>query len=243
MIRIPPRARRAPLNTQRSTSRFRVRFRDGLDALTGQPGTLVRASTSTALDAKGNTITVGYGRPRQEMRAWEGDELVAGLRMSTDDLTYPCAWLPETATILVELINLGSRTTGGTLYVGNDGVSGGRLFIDSDGTNYRATLHNGSADEVVTLTAGPATDGGAVLLLQLDDDGTNQRIRLGCRIVGGPTEWTAWSASQARMATFGTGAKVRLNRIGSAGTQGASWFREVAWEPGLWDHAEMAERL
>lgn len=80
-MRIAPAARRSATPALRSGARFRVRYRDGLHALTGQQGTLVRASTSTALDSHGNTITVGYGRPRREIRAWEGDEPVAGLRL------------------------------------------------------------------------------------------------------------------------------------------------------------------
>lgn len=244
-MRIPPLARRALLPTLRSTARFRVRFRDGLDALTGQVATHTRASTSTALDARGDTITVGYGRPRREARTWDG-ETVVGLRLSTDDLTYPCDWAPETGTLAITFVELGTRTTAnaGLVYLGNDAVSGARLVVDATGTNYRATIHNGTSGQSATLsTATPATNAPAILLVQLEDTGGTQRVRVGLRLVGGATTWTAWSSTVTRAASWGTGAKIRCNRTGSSGTQGAVWLREIAWEPGLWDHDEMEERL
>jgi hypothetical protein len=36
---------------------------------------------------------------------------------------------------------------------------------------------------------------------------------------------------------------VRANRVGSAGTQGSTWVREIAWCAGLLSIDEMRERL
>lgn len=244
--RIAPPARRHSQLQVYSSARFRARFRDGLTALTGQVGTLSRASTSTALDTSGGTITVGYGRPRWESRAWDGSNQALGLRLSTDDLTFPCDWLPESATIAVRFMELGTRTTtnAGLLYVGNDGVSGARLIIDATGSNYRATIHNGTTGQSATLSGSkPASNAGATLLVQLDDNGTTQRVRIGLQVVGDTFSWSSWSSTVTRAAAWGAGAKLRLNRTGSGGTQGSTWLQEVAWVPGALTIDEIMGRL
>lgn len=241
-----PRSARRLAPIRRSTARFRARYWLSCDAVTGQAATLTRAGTGTFLDTAGATVTAGYGAPRLEARAW-GDLASAGVRLSTDDLTYPLDWLPGQCTVLVQFWELGTRTTAGAglLYAGRDDGTGARLIVDSDGTNYRATIHNGTDDEVVTLsTATPTTNQGAALLVQLDDNGTQQRIRLGLRVEGvAGVTWTAWSGWQTRAAAWGSGAKLRLNRVGSSGTQGAVTLRQVAWVDGLHEWADVEDGL
>lgn len=235
------RRQNAPVLT--AVSRFRWQGRFGaLDALTGQAGTLTRAATGTAVDANGTTYTAGHSMPRWESRASQ-----LGLRLAADDLTWPCNWVPEQATILIDFSEAGTRTTSGAglLYIGNDAQSGGRLIVDASSNQYRATIHNGTTSQSVSLaTSTPTTGQQARLLVQLDDDGTNQRVRLLLGIVGVSGETiTAWSSTVARTATWGATAKVRANRVGSAGTQGSTWVREIAWVPGLLSADEMGARL
>jgi hypothetical protein len=231
----------APILTAVSRFRWQGRFGE-LDALTGQAGTLVRAATGTALDANGVTYTAGHSMPR-----WESRSSQLGLRMAADDLTWPCNWVPETATLLIDFNEQGTRTTSGAglLYVGNDAQSGGRLIVDADSNQYRATIHTGTTSQSVSLaTSTPTTGQQARLAVQLEDDGTNQRVRLTLAIVGVSGETTtAWSSTVARTATWGATAKVRANRVGSAGTQGSTWVREIAWCAGLLSIDEMRERL
>ncbi len=235
------RRQNAPVLTAVSRFRWQGRFGE-LNALTGQAGTLVRAATGTAVDANGTTYTAGHSMPRWESRAAQ-----LGLRLAADDLTWPCNWVPEQATILIDFSEAGTRTTSGAglLYIGNDAQSGGRLIVDASSNQYRATIHNGTTSQSVSLaTSTPTTGQQARLLVQLDDDGTNQRVRLLLGIVGVSGETiTAWSSTVARTATWGAVAKVRANRVGSAGTQGSTWVREIAWVPGLLSADEIGARL
>lgn len=240
--------RRAAGPVIRSVSRFRWQARRGeLEAVTAQVGTLVRAATGTAVDSAGVTYTAGHSMPRWESRTWANDRAALGLRLAADDLTWPVNWLPERASVLLELAEAGTRTTAGAglLYLGRDDQTGARLILDSDGTNYRATIHNGTSSASATLaTATPTTGQLARLVLQLDDDGTNQRVRLALTPVAtGVTSETAWSSTVTRAAAWGSGALLRLNRVGSAGTQGSTWVRQVAWMPGLLTASDLLARL
>jgi hypothetical protein len=185
--------------------------------------------------------------PRWEVRTWAGDRPALGIRLAADDLTWPCNWVPERASVLIELAEAGTRTTAGAglLYLGRDDQTGARLIVDSDGTNYRATIHNGTSSASATLaTATPTSGQLARLVVQLDDDGTNQRVRLALTPVAtGITTETAWSSTVARAAAWGSGATLRLNRVGSAGTQGSTWIRQVAWMAGLLTASDMLARL
>ena len=185
--------------------------------------------------------------PRWENRAWSGgSRYELGLRMTTDDLTWGANWLPETATLYVEFSEEGTRTTSGAglVYVGRDDQTGARVLIDASSNQYRATIDNGTTSQSVSLaTTTPTTGQMARLALQLEDDGTNQRVRLLLSIAGGATTTTAWSSTVTRAAAFGTGAKLRVNRVGSAGTQGNTWIRQVAWCPGLLTLDQCGARL
>lgn len=241
--------RRAIAPTLTSVSRFRWQARRGtLDAITGQVGTLTRANTGTAVDITGVTYTARHSMPRWENRDFlaGGARYELGLRMSTDDLTWDANWRPETGTLYVEFSEEGTRTTAGAglVYLGNDGQTGGRLILDSDGTNYRATIHNGTTSQSVSLaTATPTTGQMVRLAVQLADTGVNQIVRLLLSVNGGTVTTTAYSSTVARTATWGTGARLRLNRTGNAGTQGSTWVRQVAWAPGLLSLDEMRDRL
>lgn len=235
--------RRQNASVLTAISRFRWQGRLGsLDALTGQAGTLTRAATGTAVDANSATYTAGHSMPR-----WEWRHASLGLRLAADDLTWPCNWVPEKATLLIDLSEAGTRTTAGAglLYLGNDGQTGGRLVVDASANEYRATIHNGTTGQSVSLaTSTPTTGTQARLVVQLDDDGTNQRVRLMCAVVGGAGEaTTAWSSTVTRTATWGATACLRANRVGSGGTQGSAWIRQIAWCPGLLTIDEMVSRL
>jgi hypothetical protein len=247
---IPARAVRrqiAPALT--STSRFRWQARRAtLDAITGQSATLVRAATGTAVDSNGVTYTAVHSMPRWEARTWTGGSVrdTLGIRLAADDLTWPANWSPQTSTLYVEFSEAGTRTTAnaGLVYVGNDGQTGARVLIDAASNNYRATIHNGSTSQSVSLaTTTPTTGQMARLALQLEDSGTTQRVRLLLSIAGGATTTTAWSSTVTRAAAWGTVAKIRLNRVGSAGTQGSTWVRQLAWCDGLLTLDQAGARL
>lgn len=224
-----PPTRRGGAPVRQSTALFRWEARSlSLTATTGQVGALVRAAGGTAIDSAGVTYTAGHSSPRWEARTWDTESRL-GLRMAADDLAWPVLFTPRTATIVVEMRELGTRVTSGAglLYIGNDAQSGARWTIDSNGTNYRATVHNGTTSVSATLASATPNAETARLTMQVEDDGSAWRVRLHNEIAAG-TEVTAWSSTIARAATFGTTTRLRLNRVGSAGTQGSTWVSLVA---------------
>lgn len=248
---IPARAvRRQTAPTLAPLARFRWQARRAsLDALTGQTGTLVRAATGTAVDSGGTTYTAAHSMPRWESRDYwnTGTRDTLGLRLAADDLTWAYNGTPEASTLLVEFSEAGTRTTSGAglLYLGNDGQTGARLLVDASSNQYRATIHNGTTSQSVSLaTTTPTTDQGAMLAVQLDDDGTEWRVRLLLRVHPTGTDTvTAWSTALTRAASWGSTTKLRANRVGSAGTQGSTWIRQIALVPGLLSLDDIAGRL
>jgi len=234
-------ARRAVSPTLVSACLFRWAARWGsLDAITGQTATLTRAAAGTAIDSLGVTYAAAPSMPR-----WEVRSDLLGLRLSTDDLTWPANWVPQTLTAAVAINELGTRTTAGAglLYIGNAGQTGARLVIDASSNQYRATIHNGTTSQSVSLaTSTPTSLQMATVAVQLEDTGGTQRVRLLLRVAGVDTG-TAWSSTVTRAAAWGTASTVRLNRVGSAGTQGATWVRDVTIVPGLASLDDVAERL
>jgi len=229
----------------KASARFRVQARRGLDALTGQAATLVRASTATITDSAGATVTIGHSMPRLESRTWLGAPAI-GVRLGTDDLTYPLDWLPETGTLFVEGINLGTAQTNGRglVYLGRDDATGARLVVRGTGTTLAVDFIN-AGGLTSTATLGSAVANGAAfhLVVQLDDDGTNQRVRIGGAVNGTPVALSAYGTARARAAAWGTEARCRVNRVGSAGSQGDVWLRQLAWHAGLLTVDEMGARL
>lgn len=240
---IPPAAARAlGAPTLRSTQRFRLELRRGLTPLTGQTTTFTRASTATMTDSAGASVTVGHSRPRLEARTWSGQSEL-GLRMTTDDLTATWNVACETSTWLIEAINLGTATTNtaGLLAVGRDDLTGARLMVRGTGSTLEATwTTSAGVTSVATFGASLANGDAVQLLVQLEDDGTNQRVRIGGTKNGATVTTSAWGTARARSADYGSGSVVRLNRVGSSGTQGNVWLRALAYAPGLLTVADLS---
>lgn len=231
----PPAARTGATPLLRTAQRLRVEFARGLAALTGQTPAFARASTATFTDSAGATVTAPHSRPRRESRMWF-DTPELGLRVSSEDLTYTWDVLPESGTFLLELIDLGTAGTSGAglLYVGNDGQTGARLAITGGSNTYTVTWTNaGGLTSEATFGATVSSGHAMQLLVQVDDDGTNQRVRVSGTHNGLSIGFSAWGTARARSAAWGTGTRLRLNRVGSAGTQGSAWLRTVAYAPGL----------
>lgn len=233
-----------------STARFAWLARlASLDALTGQTGTFTRAATGTAVDSTGTTYTAVHSMPRWESRDWNGTGTrdTLGLRMGSDDLAWTYNGLPETGSLLVDFSEAGTIGTAGAglVYLGNDAVSGARLTLASNGTNYAATIHNGTTSATATASVVTPTSGQSVrAVVQLEDDATNWRVRLWLDVLGtAGEETTAWTSTITRAATWGATTKIRANRVGSAGTQGSTWVRRIGWHAGLFTPDELAARL
>lgn len=244
---IPPASvRRLGVPQLRPLARYQWEAsRLSLTALTGQPWALVRASTATLTDSAGATVTVGHTMPRFESRTYNGAPAI-GLRVSTEDLTTTWDVLPSTSTVLIEGIDLGAAGTAnaGLLYVGRDDQTGARLAITGGSNTYTATFTNaGGLTSVATFGATVSNGDAFQLVVQIDDDGTNQRVRIGGSDAGIAVAFSAYGTARARSAAWGTGARLRLNRLGSVGTQGNAWIRRVAEYPGLLTLSEALNRL
>lgn len=245
-----------PVLTREATPRlesrclFRWRGRDAvLDALTiggVLPGTLTRSGSANAVDSAGATYACPPHAPRWEVRdlsASVGTRDTVGLRVTSDDVVWPSTiWLPAACSVAVDLVNEGGRTIsgGGVIYYGRDDATGARLWIDSDGTNYRFTHHNGTSSVSATLaTATPATGTRATLLGELRADGA---VRLSLAVGGSRSATsTSWSSTLALASAWGAGARWRLNRVGSAGTQGDAWIADAWAIPTLVTIGQLAE--
>ena len=214
-----------------------------LTALTGQVGTLTRSGTATFSDSAGSTVTANHSMPRWESRSWFGAPAI-GLRMATDDATWPLDWPLQTLTVLVEAINLGTAQTSGQglLYAGLDAGTGNRLVIRGTGTTFAVDLVIGANTSTATLPVAVANGAAVQLLLQLEDTGTTQRVRLGGAVNGADAGFSAWGTAITR-GTLPSGALLRLNRVGSGGAQGSAWFRRRAIHPGLLLLQDALDRL
>lgn len=214
-----------------------------LNALTGQVGMFTRASTATMTDSAGATVTVGHSMPRYEPRAWNGASVV-GLRMTTEDLWYPIDWSLGTLTILLEVINLGTAQTAGQglFYLGLDAGTGNRLVVRGTGTTFAADLIIGANTSTATFPSAVANGDAVQLVIDVDDNGTTQRVRMGGTDNFVDVGSSAWGTAIARGA-LPSGARLRLNRVGSAGAQGSAWFRRRAVYPGALTLTQALERL
>lgn len=248
---IPSRAVRrlgAPVLQPQALFSWQARFAS-LDALTGQTGTLTRASTAgTIASDDAGPVLVGYGDPRwYSYPNWEAsdDPRVTGLIAQSEHVEWPLEFVPQSFTVIVEGINTNGATPingGGILHLGNAAATPAQLSIVGTATTYQLALQTAGG----TVTSTLSTAVGDVrwrILAQMEDNGTTQRIRLGISVTEAAFAWDAWSSTLARAATFPSGSKVRLNRIGSSGTYGSSWFRRLSIYPGLLTLDEATARL
>jgi hypothetical protein len=247
---VPSRAVRrttAPVLTPGALFSWHGRFAS-LDALTGQVGTLTRASASTSNDTNQGAWSVGYGYPRWFVyNNWvlSAEPNVTGLAaQSPENATWPMEFVPQSMTILIEGINLQAAPIngGGVLHLGPDSGTGTALAITGTATTYQLTFTNGTSS--VSSTLSTAVGNARIrLVAQIEDNGTTQRVRLGISISEAAFVFEAWTSTLTRAATFPSGSKIRLNQIGSAGTYGSSWFRRVSIYPGLLTLDEASARL
>ena len=220
-----------------------------LTAVTGQTGTLTQPS-ETSVDSNGATYTGAIGRPLWLAYAsWTPapNPLVTGLylRPSGSVLTWPLEFLPQSLTVLLEGINTNGATPvngGGIFHLGNDAATGNALSVVGTATTFQAVLTTGAGTVTSTLSE-PMGNFRFRVAVQVEDNGTTQRVRIGGSLNETTFVWGTWSSTLTRASTFPSGSKVRLNRVGSGGTFGNNWFRRASVFPGLLSIDEMAARL
>lgn len=201
-----------------------------LRALTGELGTLTRAATGTALDDNAVSRTLVNDQARWQWEDTDADTvrdtpvLLLGQATGTELCKWTVTHRPAlSTTFLADFIEGGARTVAGAgvFYLGNDGVTGARLYIDTTGTFYRATHHNGTSSVASTMGSGTPAVGDRVRL-RVEYNGTTGVIRIyqsinaaaevAAAASAGLTPTSAWGASTLRLGSLGT-ANLGVNRF------------------------------
>ena len=221
-----------------------------MNAVTGQTGTLSPPNADTSIDTNFQVYNAAYGRPR-----WFGygdwnpspNPLVAGLylRSTGDVATWPLEFLPQSLTVLLEGINTNGATPvngGGIFHLGNDAATGNALSVVGTATTFQAVLTTG-AGTVSSTMAEPMGNVRYRVVVQVEDNGTTQRVRIGASLNETAFVWGTWSSTLTRAADFPSGSKVRLNRVGTSGTLGNNFFRRFSVFPGLLTLDQATARL
>ncbi|GAB1340877.1 hypothetical protein [Gemmatimonas sp.] len=214
--------------------------------LTGLTGVLTRAATGTATDSNGTTYTAVNAQPRWDWRDLDGDSVreAVGLLMGTGDRLVwsdggtALSLIPKAMAFSLEFVETGGVTTSSAanLYLGNNGVTGARFFLDATGTYYRLRHHNGTSEVTVTLAVAPTAGQLVRLRGQLYADGS---VQLWQQINGGVETATARSGANTLAATWGAGsAFLRLNALGS-GNASTACYLQLKLAAGLPDLATL----
>jgi hypothetical protein len=170
-------------------------------------------ATLASVTATGGTYTAPATLPAYELANSQ-----LGLRMGNDDIlrgNSPVAWVPQELCGELLFVDRGARTTtNATLFAiaGDDPTSGVRIHLDTSGSYYRFTYHNGSTSVIATLTSGQPTAGQLVRMRW--GWASNGVVSLRQSINGG-AETTATSGALALpSATAFESARVRIGRRG-----------------------------
>jgi len=212
----------------RTLFHFNAAYRS-LDSLAGQIGSLARSTSATATDSFGNTYTAVGVQPRWESRDTNSDSIrdALGLFMDTaDKLSWPCNLGVYGMAGRIEFIQTTTMAAAGSalFYLGNDAVSGARLFIASSGTGYQIAHHNGTSQVTSTaLSSAPSAGNLVVLRWQFSATGA---VQLWQSINGGAETTQGATGTLTPAAAWGTTTKIRLNSLGS-GTAMQAWYRSA----------------
>lgn len=215
----------------------------GLTARTGQTGVIVRASATTALDRNGVARDVVFHQPAIQMHDLDADSIREQPALLLDaDL---CAWATSIAvqacTVYARFIEIDTVThsADGLFYLGNDGASDARLYIDSSGSFYRLTHHNGTSAVTSTLAAAPAAGNLVELIGTYNANGS---VQLAQSINEAALTTAAASVAHTPAVAWGATQRVRLNSTGTGGNKGESAFIDVKIVPGTgWSIQQLRE--
>jgi len=183
------------------------------------------------IGSDGTTLAAITGQPRWQMldvdATVSGRETASLLLGASDTLAWDQPFGAQAATLLLEFVQPASFPASGKglLYLGNDAVSGGRWFLDSTGSQYRVTHHNGSSAVTSTLSGTAPTSGQYVRLRATRAaDGS---VQVHQSINFATTETSATASGTLAVAVFGETTRLRLNGIGTANPTAFAAVRAV----------------
>jgi len=213
-----------------------------LVARSGQRGTWSRggAASSAGIVANNGTYTAPASLPSFEARTIDGVEQTTLHLGASDYVFWPVGWLPQTLTGRITFVELGARTAvNSTLFAisANDPTAGVQLYVDTSGTFYRITYHNGTTSVTATLTAGQPTSGQNVALWW---SWSAAGLTLKQSINGGAAT-TATSGALALPSAWSAGTMLRLNRRGLTQNAAIGSYASALVAPGTVSDADIVE--
>lgn len=234
-----------------SRALFAWDLRDGIEieastgllvARSGHRGTWSRGTVASGagLLATGGTYTAPGSMPSFEARTVDGVEQPTLHMGASDTLVWTPGWLPQTLSGRLTFVELGARTTAGATLMaisGDDPTTGVRLYLDTSGTYYRLTYHNGTTSVAATLTVGQPTSGQEVDMLWT---WSAAGLTLKQSINGGAFT-TATSGALALPSAWPSGARIRLNRRGATANAAVASYSSLLFAPGLLSDTEIQE--
>lgn len=197
-------------------------------------------STLASVTATGGTYTAPATLP-----GWELANSQLGINLGTSDILrshVATGWLPQELTGELLFVERGARTgtAGGTLLAlaGDDPTSGVRVYLDTTGTYYRFTYHNGTTSVAATLTSGQPTAGQLVRMrFAISASGVltlRQSINSGAYT-------SATSSALALPAAWASGTRLRIGRRGSTQNPAALTLLSVLLAPGTLTDTQLDE--
>ena len=212
-----------------------------LESLTDQIPNWSRSSafTMSAPDVNGEDIA-----PARHSPAWIWAQGAPALLIPTNEtLYYPFQLQVQEMTLVVEFVQRGSMPANGEgfFYIGPSGNTGRRLWIQSNGSNYRARLSNGNATVNSVLRTAPSSDDIVELRVVLEKGGSNYTVRIG-QSINGEAEVLANESSEIRMGRWDTDNRLYLGSLGGENAATCE-LRLVNLQPGVRSLAKMRQSL
>lgn len=208
-----------------------------IDTVSGVPGVFARAGTLASItDGLGTTFTAPHSMPGFGMVDADGDTVREALALwmgTTDFLHHNVAPPVQALSFYLDFIETGARSSANaTLFaICNDAVSGGRFWIDTSGSYYRANYNNGvAATAVSTLTVGQPTSGQRVRLFGYLLAGGQLRIS---QRIGAAAQTDGNETGPLALLPWGAGAKARINSRGDTENPAQGRYRRAKLVPGL----------
>jgi hypothetical protein len=213
-----------------------------LAARSGQRGTWSRGGVASAAGilTSNGSYTAPASLPSYEARTINGVSQTTLNMDANASVVFPCGFAPQILTGYLSFIELGARTTvNSTLFAvsGDDPTTGVRLYIDTTGTYYRITYHNGTTSVTATLASGTPASGDHVALWWV---WTASGLTLK-QSINGAAATTAFSGALALPSAWAVGSKIRLNRRGLTQNPASGAYGKLVLAPGSLSDAGIVE--
>lgn len=217
-----------------------ARWEASTGQLVARSGQRFTWSRGTSTLASVNAATGTYTAPAT-LPAWEAADSTLGLRLDVNDvLTTPVGWAPQALSGRFTFVERGARTTANATLLaiaGDDPTTGARLYVDTSGTYYRLTAHNGTTSVTATLASGQPTAG---QLVDLTFTWTAAGLTLRQAINRAPPA-IATAGALTLPAAWPATAKVRIGRRGATQNPAALTLLRCLLVPGVLNVAELEE--